>query len=54
MITYNCMGLPTHTDSLYTRPGKLNILDNCHNDIVCLQETWLAKQDLPTLNTQTV
>ena len=51
MITYNCRGLPTHTDSLYTRPGIQNILDNCHNDIVCLQETWLANQDLPTLNT---
>ena len=46
MKSYNCRGLPNYTDSLYTRPGILNILNNSHNDIVCLQETWLAKQDL--------
>ena len=51
VISYNCRGLPNHTDSLYTRPGILNSLNNYHNDIVCLQETWLAKQDLPILNT---
>ena len=40
LVSYNCRGLKLH--SYYERLEIESLLDN--NDIVCLQETWLAKQ----------
>jgi exonuclease III len=45
IITYNCCGL-----NLQQRPTLQKIL-TANNDIICLQETWLTKQDLGLLNT---
>ena len=35
----------------YITDSVLDILNNDDIDIVCLQETWLSKQDLGSLNT---
>ena len=38
------MKLPRSFSELHTRPDILHVFNN--NDIIALQETWLAKQDL--------
>ena len=42
LVSYNCRGLKLGTNRLYERFEVENLL-NVH-DIVCLQETWLTKQ----------
>ena len=51
IVSYNCRGLPSSAQKLHHRPSVANILNNPDVDIVCLQETWLSKQDLNCLNT---
>lgn len=46
--TYNTRGLPKQGGDLYLRPDIIQIFEA--NDIVCLQETWYATQDLKHLN----
>ena len=46
VITYNCQGV-----NLKQRPTLSALLNDKDNDIICLQETWLTKQDLGRLNT---
>lgn len=48
IASYNCRGLPKTKNGLYLRPDINNLFKN--NDIICLQETWLCKQDLASLN----
>ena len=47
-MSYNCRGLPKNDVVLHTRPDILNLLNNY--DIICFQETWLAKQELDLCN----
>ena len=47
--SYNCRGLPKSAQNLLLRPDVASVLGN--NDIICLQETWLARQDLHCINT---
>ena len=47
IVSYNCRGLPL---DLSLRPTLENLLDDNDNDFVCLQETWLTKQDIGRLN----
>ena len=44
VTSYNCRKLPKSFSELHTRPYILHVFNN--NDIIALQETWLAKQDL--------
>lgn len=47
--TYNCRGLPRTKRLLCsTRPDICSLLEQ--SDIVCLQETWYAKQNLAGIN----
>ena len=48
IITYNCNGLKTGKNKIHLRP-TVELLCNEY-DIVCLQETWLSKQELGSLN----
>jgi exonuclease III len=50
LASYNCRGLPRNPSRLFERPCLLNIINDEELDIICLQETWLAKQDLWVLN----
>lgn len=51
VVSYNTRGLRVgHTASDISKRLVVDtLLDEC--DILCLQETWLAKQDLDKLNT---
>ena len=49
ITSYNCRGLPSTRRRLALRPDIMAIFDS-DSDIVCLQETWMAKQDLASLN----
>ena len=51
VASYNCRGLPRHPSRLFERPCLSSILNDSDVDIICLQETWLAQQDLPVLKT---
>ena len=44
-------GLPSSMQKLHHRPSMVNIMNEQYVDIICLQETWLSKQDLNCLNT---
>ena len=44
IISYNCRGVNA------IRPCLKSVLDESSTDIICLQETWLTKQDLGSLN----
>ena len=44
LVSYNCRGLPKDKKKL-----DLRLIFNI-NDIICLQETWFAKQDLKYIN----
>lgn len=46
--SYNVRGLPKHNSGLLLRPDILETIQL--SDIICLQETWYSKQDLPALN----
>ena len=46
--SYNCRGLPKNNNRLHIRPDILKLFE-C-SDVVCLQETWLAKQELDLAN----
>ena len=50
VVSYNCRGFPKTTHKLREKP-TINMLLNKENiDIMCLQETFLSKQDLSCLN----
>ena len=44
IASYNCRGLPKRPVNLHTRPDVSALFDK--SDIICFQETWLAKQEL--------
>ena len=48
IASYNCRGLPKNFSKLHTRPEILKLFE-C-SDIICFQETWLAKQELDLCN----
>ena len=48
--SYNCRGFPKTTNKLESKPTIKLLLDNDDIDILCLQETFLSKQDLSCLN----
>ena len=50
LVSYNCRGLPYDTVKFKSKPFVFKILDNPETDIVCFQETFYTKQDLPFLN----
>ena len=45
ILSYNCRGVNTTI-----RPCLASLLSDSETDILCLQETWLTKQDLNALN----
>ena len=51
IVSYNCRGLPSSTQKLHHMPYVVNIMNEEDVDIICLQETWLSKQELNCLNT---
>ena len=46
--SYNCRGLPKDPKNLLLRPDILDVFGK--SDVVALQETWYAKQNLQCLN----
>ena len=48
--SYNCRGFPKTPSKLVSKPTIKLLLDNESLDILCLQETFLSKQDLSCLN----
>lgn len=48
LSSYNVRGLPKCSRDLFCRQDILQLLR--HNDILCVQETWFSKQDLPKLS----
>ena len=44
--SYNCRGFPKTPSKLVSKPTIKLLLDNENIDILCLQETFLSKQDL--------
>jgi len=46
--SYNVRGLPKDDSALLLRPDILEVLSS--SDILCIQETWYTKQELPGLN----
>ena len=46
--SYNCRGLPKNSVQLHTRPDIVHLFEN--SDIIALQETWFAKQELALCN----
>ena len=50
IATYNTRGLPKCATDLHLRPDIMQVLNDTDCDIVCLQETWFAKQDLKYVN----
>ena len=50
IVSYNCRGLPYDTIKIKSKPSVSNILNNPSTSIVCFQETFYTKQDLPFLN----
>ena len=50
LVSYNCRGLPYDVIKFKSKPFVFKILDNPDTDIVCFQETFYTKQDLPSLN----
>ena len=48
--SYNCRGFPKTPSKLVSKPTIKLLLDNENTDILCLQETFLSKQDLSCLN----
>ena len=48
IISYNCNGINTDKNSGHLRPTIEELCDSY--DVICLQETWLSKQELGSLN----
>ena len=46
--SYNVRGLPKNGNGLHLRPDIVSLFDK--SDIVCVQETWYAYQDLDILH----
>ena len=49
LACYNSRGLPKSQNDTFLRPDLISVFSN--HDIVCLQETWYAKQELHLANT---
>ena len=50
VVSYNCRGFPKTAGKLWEKPTIKLMLDDINIDILCLQETFLSKQDLSCLN----
>ena len=50
VASYNCRGFPKTASKLGTKPTIGMLLNDVKIDIICLQETFLSKQDLSCLN----
>ena len=50
VVSYNCRGFPKTASKLGEKPSLNLLLNDKSNDIICLQETFLSKQDLSCLN----
>ena len=50
IVSYNCRGFPKTSHKLREKPTIGMLLNNENIDIMCLQETFLSKQDLSCLN----
>ena len=50
VVSYNSRGFPKTPDKLWEKPTIELLLKNEKIDIICLQETFLSKQDLSCLN----
>ena len=50
VTSYNCRGFPKTAEKLWEKPSIKLLLDDMSIDIICLQETFLSKQDLSCLN----
>ena len=48
LVSYNCRGLPKDNKKLDLRPDIQHLFKD--NEIICLQETWFAKQVLKYIN----
>ena len=48
IASYNCRRLPKSNEELHLRPDILSLFESY--DLVCFQETWLAKQNLDLCN----
>lgn len=44
IASYNCRRLPKNNNELHLQPDILSLFGNF--DLICFQETWLAKQNL--------
>ena len=49
-VYYNCRGFPKTPNRLGVKPTINSLLNDENCDIICLQETFLSKQDLSCLN----
>ena len=50
IVSYNCRGFPKTPAKLNLKPTVNSILNDESVDIICMQETFLSKQDLGCLN----
>ena len=50
VVSYNCRGFPKTANKLWRKPSLNLLLEDNNIDIICLQETFLSKQDLGCLN----
>ena len=50
VMSYNCRGFPKTPNKLGVKPTINSLLNEVNGDIICLQETFLSKQDLSCLN----
>ena len=50
VVSYNCRGFPKSPAKLNTKPTVNLLLNDETIDIICMQETFLSKQDLGCLN----
>ena len=50
VVSFNCRGFPKLSSKLWAKPTISSLLQDDSIDIICLQETFLSKQDLSCLN----
>ena len=50
LVSYSCRGLGTNISKIEIKPDTYNLFCNDQLDFLCLQETFLTKQDLSFLN----
>ena len=50
VVSYNCRGFPKTLAKLAVKPTVNLLLQDDSIDIICMQETFLSKQDLSCLN----